>query len=290
MQSRPLRILALALVAGVIAVVLAVRWISQNQPESVMVVVMTKNVEAGSVIGGDAAQMMDWPKNNLPVGTLTDAKLAIGRSAAVPLVKGEPLLESRLVTDSGKVKLSAVVSTGKRAMTIAVNLVAGVSGFVLPGTYVDVLVNTKMGDSEHTVISKIVLEGIQVLAAAQDVDRNATKPQAANVVTVEVTPEQAEALDLARNVGSLSLVLRNQNERNAATTTGMTKEKLLGIEAKVVEPGNAPLVQPVPPRRAVATNPVSPTGVVPKTPSPTLKGGGACVDIIRGFQKVTECF
>ena len=111
------------------------------------------------------------------------------------------------------------------------NEVVGVAGFALPGTFVDIMVNTQeegaKRDSDHSV-SKIVLERILVLAVAQEADRDDTKPKVVNAVTLEVTPEQAEMLDLARSVGTLSLVLRNQGDPDAASTAGATKAKLPG--------------------------------------------------------------
>jgi len=109
--------------------------------------------------------------------------------------------------------------------------VVGVAGFALPGNYVDIVVNTvdetaKAANGNNS-ISKIVLEHILVLAVAQEQNRDETKPKVVNAVTLEVTPEQAEKLDLARSVGSLSLVLRNQIDSSLAATGGSTKKDLL---------------------------------------------------------------
>ena len=135
------------------------------------------------------------------------------------LQRGEPLIESRLAPIGTKGGLSAVVPEGKRAITVRVNDVIGVAGFALPGNFVDVMVNTqedggRRGDRDRS-ISKIVLERILVLAVAQEADRDSTKPKVVNAVTLEVSPTQAEMLDLARSVGTLSLVLRNQTDPNA---------------------------------------------------------------------------
>jgi pilus assembly protein CpaB len=116
-------------------------------------------------------------------------------------------------------------------MTVRVNDVVGVAGFALPGNYVDIVVNTldetaKTADGNNS-ISKIVLEHILVLAVAQEQNRDETKPKVVNAVTLEVTPEQAEKLDLARSVGSLSLVLRNQIDASLGATSGSTKKDLL---------------------------------------------------------------
>jgi pilus assembly protein CpaB len=156
-----------------------------------------------------------------------------------------------------------VVSPGKRAMTVRVNDVVGVAGFAMPGNFVDVLVNTqgekqKGGNADKDPsISKIVLERILVLAIAQEASRDDNKPKVVNAVTLELSPEQTETLDLARSVGTLSLVLRNQIDPDSAPTGGATKTTMLGLKeapvaavAKEAPKAPAPVI-----RRAVVTQP-----------------------------------
>ena len=118
-------------------------------------------------------------------------------------------------------------------MTVRVNDVIGVAGFALPGNFVDILVSTQddagkaANGNRDLNISKLVLERILVLAVAQESSQNDTKPKVVSAVTLEVTPQQAEKLDLARSVGQLSLVLRNQVDMKAAETDGATKHTLL---------------------------------------------------------------
>ena len=159
---------------------------------------------------------------------------------------------------------------GKRAITVKVNEVIGVAGFALPGNYVDVMVNTQEDRGKHrrtrTAISKIVLEHILVLAVAQEASRDDTKPKVVNAVTLEVTPEQAEKLDLARSVGTLSLVLRNQVDPEArARPPGSTKATLLGRwrRARRRPPPAAP-----PPSRA--------TGASRRPQAAAAGAGGRC--------------
>jgi pilus assembly protein CpaB len=155
------------------------------------------------------------------------------------VLRGEPILESKLAPLGATGGLSAVIAKGNRAMTVRVNDVVGVAGFALPGNYVDIVVNTEdesvKADNVNKSISKIVLEHMLVLAVAQEQGRDDTKPKVVNAVTLEVTPEQAEKLDLARSVGSLSLVLRNQIDTSLVVTNGSTKKNLLNrVEAVVV--------------------------------------------------------
>jgi pilus assembly protein CpaB len=121
--------------------------------------------------------------------------------------------------------LSAVIATGKRAMTVRVNDVVGVAGFALPGNYVDVMVNAQQdkGRGEDALqISKTVLEKVLVLAVAQEANRDDTKPKVVSAVTLELSLEDSEKLDLARSVGTLSLVLRNQMDKTTVATGGIT--------------------------------------------------------------------
>ena len=201
----------------------------------------------------------------------------------VALKKGEPVLESRLAPEGAKAGLSAIVAKGKRAITVKVNEVVGVAGFALPGNYVDIMVNTqeegtKTSDKDNS-LSKIVLERILVLAVAQETTTDPNKPKVVNAVTFEVTPEEAEKIDLARSVGTLSLVLRNQGDPDAVKTAGATKTKLLGAVAApapaVRRTASAPAAKPV---RKPAPAPV--VAALPRN----------CVDVITGMKTTRECF
>jgi len=183
---------------------------------------------------------------------------------------------------------------------VRVNDVVGVAGFALPGNFVDIMVNTQDEGSsrgnQDKVISKIVLERILVLAIAQEANRDDTKPRVVNAVTLEVTPEQAENLDLARSVGTLSLVLRNQVDPKLGETEGATKASLLKEDHSTpVVVAAAPASAPAPAvvRRArpakvvtVAAAPEVVAAPVPPPPPPPKH----CVEVIRGTAKTNECF
>jgi pilus assembly protein CpaB len=178
-----------------------------------------------------------------------------------------------------------VVPEGKRAITVRVNDVIGVAGFALPGTYVDVMVNTQEEGSQRNgdrAISKIVLERILVLAVAQEADRDSTKPKVVSAVTLEVSPQQAEILDLARSVGTLSLVLRNQTDPKAADTDGATKALMLSA-ARTVPAVTPVAVKSTGTQRAAPRKPSAAPAAAAPLPS-------QCVEVIRGLHKVTECF
>ncbi len=278
--------LFIALIAGLAAVFLATRWMQSQGGDKGRIAVANADIELGGRILPEMIRMADWPSGSVPVGAYNEAAKLEGRVVTVSMQRGEPLIEARLAPIGTKGGLSAVVPQGKRAMTVRVNDVIGVAGFALPGTYVDVMVNTQdeggqRNDRDHSV-SKIVLERILVLAVAQEADRDATKPKVVNAVTLELTPRDAEMLDLARSVGTLSLVLRNQTDPKAVeATSGATKAELLGLAKP--EP-TKPAVTAVVHTRRAAPRTAAPTG------EPRPAASRNCVEVIRGLSKATECF
>lgn len=238
------------------------------------------DLELGSKLTSEMLKGIPWPSGNVPAGAITDPKELEGRVVKVSVLRDEPVLESKLAPLGTKGGLSSVVGEGKRAITVRVNDVVGVAGFALPGNYVDILVNT-IDDSRGSTsgkdqtISKTVLEHILVLAVAQEATRDDTKPKVVNAVTLEVTPEQAERIDLARSVGSLSLVLRNQVDSSASETKGITKRQLLHDE-------NEPAVAATPARKPAPRK-------VSRAPA-TPRSSRECVEVIRGMTRYTECF
>ncbi|WP_434661941.1 Flp pilus assembly protein CpaB [Paraburkholderia sp. A3BS-1L] len=247
-NGRALAMLAIALLAGLAAVVFASKWLLQTSSgATVPVAVASDDINLGQPINETMIRTVNWPKDSLPPGTFSVPKDLDGRVVRASLARGEPVLASKLAPVGTKGGLSAVIGEGRRAITVRVNDVVGVAGFALPGNYVDVIVNTqepqKKTDSQDQSISKIVLEKILVLAVAQQVNRDDTAPKVVNAVTLEVTPEQAEKLDLARSVGTLSLVLRNQVDDKKLVTDGVTKQTLLGQAAPL--PASAPEARPV---------------------------------------------
>lgn len=285
-SSRGLFMLLLALLAGAAAVLFAARWMQAQAQSSGRIAVAAVDIEMGAKLTPEMVRLVEWPTSSVPPGAFAQSAVVEGRVVKSSLTRGEPVLEAKLAPEGTKGGLSAVVAEGKRAMTVRVNDVVGVAGFALPGTFVDIMVNTqsegsKRGDQDRS-ISKIVLERILVLAVAQEASRDDTKPKVVNAVTLEVTPEQAEQLDLARSVGSLSLVLRNQVDPQRVDTGGATKSTLLGEEPVPAAPAPAPApAAPVTPKVLVAK--AAPKPIVP---APSKQ----CVEVIRGTERTEECF
>jgi pilus assembly protein CpaB len=278
-NSRAILIIGVALVLALGAVVLAAKWMGEQGPAGTRVVVAATEIGQGARILPASLQLTDWPAGSMPPGAITDIKLLEGRIARGDIARGEPVLESKLAPAGTLGGLSAVVASGKRAMTVRVNDVVGVAGFALPGNYVDILVNLAPTNSDLAQnagsISKIVLERILVLAVAQESAVDDTKPRVVNAVTLELTPNEVEKLDLARSIGSLSLVLRNQIEAQPANTTGATRESVLGLPALSAQ-------APAPIRDAAPR--IAP--VTPRQPSAPRDG----VLVIRGLDAASQSF
>jgi pilus assembly protein CpaB len=218
--------LGLAILFGIVAVVFAASWTTgARRSATTKVVVAAKDIPLGTPLSASALKVVDWPEANALLGSFQQIDALEGRVVKTTLVTGEPVIEAKLAPRGASGGLAASITAGRRAITVKVNEVVGVAGFALPGNYVDVLVNMKEG--QERPVSKIVLERILVLAIAQEASRDDSKPKVVNAVTLEVTPEQAERLDLARSIGTLSLVLRNQVDTQAAVTGGVRPGELL---------------------------------------------------------------
>lgn len=288
-NTRALTMIGVALFLALAAVVVAAQWIAgQSAGNSNKVAVALLDISMGARITPELVQMVDWPANSVPPGAATDAKALEGRITRANVQRGEPITEAKLAPAGTQGGLSSVVAEGKRAMTVRVNDVVGVAGFALPGNYVDILVNTQSdsnGDhlAREQAISKIVLERILVLAIAQESSRDDTKPKVVNAVTLELTPDQVEKLDLARSVGTLSLVLRNQIDPNSANTDGATKTSLLGESAIATAPARNATTLPTPP--AAAAPPAAPAA-----PRPRVEPQGDKVEVIKGLERSSQQF
>jgi pilus assembly protein CpaB len=286
-NKRAVTMLALAVVFGLVAMVLASRWLlTQNAAGANRIVVAGADVNIGQRLAPDMLALADWPTASRPQGAFADPAKLAGRVLKTSIQRGEPLTEAKLAPGGTVGGLSALITEGKRALTVRVNDVIGVAGFALPGNYVDIIVSTQKepGDERNARpqnISKIVLERILVLAVAQEVNRDETKPRVVNAVTLEVTPEQAEKLDLARSVGTLSLALRNQVDPKDANTGGATKLTLLDEPA----PPPRPAPPPAPAQRPAARRAAVP--VVLKVAAPVRRD---CVGVLNGVNASQECF
>ena len=277
---RPVGALLLALVLGLAAAAYAATWLQkQSASNTLQVVVAQRDLQMGTRLQPDMLQTLAWPKAAAIQDPLTTLDQAVGRVIHMPVLRGEPLLQSKLAPLGEKGGLSSVLAPGQRAVTVKVNEIVGVAGFALPGNFVDVMVNTP--DSQNQPVSKIVIERIQVLAVAQDVSTNENKPRVVNAVTLQVSPQQAEQIDLARSVGTLSLVLRSQSENTPVQTAGARKLDLVPQVATAVA---AITSKSTPPRPRAAPPAVTAPTAAPSPPMPDP----ARFEVIRGLSLSQE--
>lgn len=286
-NKRALLMMAVAVLLGIGAVILASLWV-KGQTASGMrrVVVAVSDIGRGQKLLPEMLRLEDVSLQNLPKDAFTDFSKLADRVLKTNLMRNEVLSESKLAPAGTVGGLSALITEGKRAITVRVNDVIGVAGFALPGNYVDVIVHTEREPAEGEKpprgalhVSKIVLERILVLAVAQEVSRDETKPRVVNAVTLEVTPQEAEHLDLARSVGTLSLALRNQIDKNVPATPGATRRTLLD---DLLQP---PVLAKAAPQPKPAAAP--PKAKVVKVAAPVRRD---CVSVISGGRWSEECF
>jgi len=254
--------------------------------QTVGVVVAAVDIPFASTINANQVALARWPKENLPKDVFADPKKVVDRAARREILRGEPIVESKLVpADKSSGVLSLRIPAGMRAFSVQVNEVVGVGGFIVPDARVDVVVTTASFQQGGQQISKIILEDIRVLAAGQTVDQKDNKPITVNTVTLSVTPEDAEKLALASSDGKIQLVLRNFMDNAVVATGGMDKSRLLASHR------SAPLApaekEPARSKRAARAK-ASPA---PPNPLPSLAVKKVhIVEVIKGNKRSEEKF
>src|SRR5688572_11138935 len=281
-----------ALIFGVLAAVSVSKYLSSAQAYTKnlnKVAVAKVAIPIGSKIIAEQIMVVQFPKESTPDGAFDSVEKLAGRVAVVNIAPREPITESRLAAEGTAAGLSAIIPEGYRAMTVKVDDAAGISGFIQPGTLVDVVVTIDPGEGAaiKDKISKIVLQNIKVLASGQNIDKPENEREANSVkaVTLQVTPEEAEKLALAATEGKLQLVMRSQIDQGNEETPGANKRNLLGGDTAmpVPEPGSLKSEQPKgeakPARRRVS---VSTPAVTAPAPQPTPR---TQVEMIEGAKK-----
>ena len=295
-NAKALGMLILSMILGLVVTAYAVNWVSRKGTiESNKVVVAASDIELGSKLSLQMLTTVDWPSESVPQGAFSELQDLQDRVVRISVQRGEAVLTSKLAPIGTLGGLSAVIAEGKRAMTVRVNDVVGVAGFALPGNYVDVMVNALQEREgrfeENRQISKTVLEHVLVLAVAQESSRDDTKPKVVNAVTLELSIDDAEKLDLARNVGTLSLVLRNQIDRAPVITTGITKKQLFGERSVVISSSSSnvkrisKLVPIVSKESNAPLEDLAPAHAIPvDAPART------CVEVVQANTRMLNCF
>jgi pilus assembly protein CpaB len=226
-------LVAIALTLGAMAAFMAARWMgvtkTEAQPSGSMVVIVEQPIEAGKAITVNQIKAIDWPASTVPRDAFARTVDVAGRIAREPMVAGEPVLPGKLAPKNATGGLSSIISEGKRAITVKVDEVIAVAGFALPGSYVDVLVSGK--DADNHPFSRTVLSRVKVLAVAQETSAEQEKPKVVNAVTLELTPPEAEKLNLARYIGELSLDLRNELDASKVNSPGVRLSDIVSSQS-----------------------------------------------------------
>ena len=233
------------------------------------VAVAATDLEVGAEITRDDIHLIDWPAGAVPNKAFSDPKDVIGRGLLMPMIQNEPFLDLKLASKEAGAGLPPAIPPGLRAVSVKVNEVIGVAGYVLPGTRVDVVATVSPTNQTGDMTSKVILTNVQVLAAGTKIERDAekNKPVPVSVVTLLVDPEEAERLTLASTEGKIQLALRNPLDKTTPSTHGIRPAALLGAVATT----------PKPIARVASAKPAVPPAHEPPT-----------VEIIRGDKRARE--
>jgi pilus assembly protein CpaB len=283
MRNRFFAVLVIAILAGGSLAYGTYNFMqSQPGPQSVAaptqpVVVASADLSLGTAIKKEDLTVMQFPQGAAPEGSFSQTAELIGRGLIVPVVKNEPILTAKLASKEAGAGLPPVIPEGMRAVSVRVNEVVGVAGYVLPGTRVDVVATQSPTDKKQDTISKVVLSNVQVLTAGtrMEQDQEDAKPVQVTVVTLLVNPEQAERLALASTEGKIQLALRNPLDQGSPNTPGIRPSGLMSV---------AKTTTPAAPRSRTSQAKVQPMAQ-PQVEAPAPP---PAVEMIRGDKRSTE--
>lgn len=204
-----------AFIIGLIATILASFSFAPSPepaPREIKAAQAATALEPGKKITIENLKVLTIPLEKFPQGAILDVGSLVGRVPKVAIAPDQIIVESMLIPAASSAYLSSDIPFGKRAFTIGINEISGVGGFASPGNYVDVLLSAR--DSLGQPISKIVVKHVRVMAVAQARSVDDSNPKVGSTITLEVSPQEAQELDVARSLGSLSLVLRNREDQS----------------------------------------------------------------------------
>lgn len=217
--------LGMAVVCGALAVWLTSQWLHAQAAEGqqatreavpmTSIVIAAVDLEIGTMLSSENLTLTEWPKSNVPKGAFDNIEAVAGRVAVTKLPAGGPLRAAELADAGSGAGLVALIPPGRRAMSIKVDEVSGVAGFILPNTYVDVISVDHKSNREKRE-AKTILKKIKVLAIAQETTTDKGKAKIVKSVTLELLPREAETLALHSILGSIHLILRNPLEMKDA--------------------------------------------------------------------------
>jgi pilus assembly protein CpaB len=233
--------------------------VAAEQTPTGTVVVAAAQIPLGTFLTEGHVKTVAWTTGTLPDGYFATEKDVVGRGLTVDVAANEPILSSKLAPEGAGGGLPVVIPEGKRAVSVKVDEVVGVAGFVLPGTRVDVLVTLNPeteGDSQKPATTRLILQNVKVLASGQKIEKDAEgKPQTVTVITLLVTPEESEKLTLASTEGKIQMALRNAMDMDSVSTEGIQAAELVSEPSRPAPAANAP-------RRVVAPRPSTQVEVI----------------------------
>ena len=241
-----------ALLTAVVASIMITSFLKQKASEAsappslTPVVVSVADLTFGKTLEASDLRVAMFPEEAVPKGAVSTIDSLIGQTTKVFLAEAEPVLVSKLSSIGGG--LSLLIAPTMRAVSIKVDKVSGVSGFVLPGDRVDVIaISRQPGSSSGGALAKTILQNIEILAAGEKTEKKGNEPITVQSVTLLIDPPGAEALALAASEGIINLTLRNPNDtQTAEMREGLTSNQLFGSEKKKeVAPAPRPKPQPV---------------------------------------------
>ncbi len=225
--------IALAVVAGLAATVSIHRYVDiktrvVERPNS-QVLVAAVDISPGTLLSPGNVKSVDWPRDLVPPGAPTSYEAVKDRVVVVSLSPGELVLPNKLAPEGTAAGLGGLLTDGQRAMTVRVDDVSGVAGFIKPGDHVDVLMSLPMPKQAEEQFSKTILQNIVVLTTGEiwEQQHKDQKPVVVKTVTLEVAPDQGEVLNLVSNQGKIRLVLRSRNNQTLAQTKGVVTSSLM---------------------------------------------------------------
>jgi pilus assembly protein CpaB len=240
MRPNSVIILVIAIVMGGIAAFLARNWLlsrTQVTANTTTIVAAAKTLPFGTPLTDDNVEEMPWAAKTIPVGAFLSKQALFkeGRRIALAAIQqNEPILSSKITGPGERASLSTLLDPDKRAITVRVDDVRGVAGFILPNDRVDVVLIRSVSDSAaggRKDYSDLLLQDIKVIAVDQISSEQKDRPTVAKAVTLEVTPFQAQKISLATNVGHLSLILRKAGDSNVVADRRVTESDLSAGEA-----------------------------------------------------------
>jgi pilus assembly protein CpaB len=241
-MRRPLIFAILAGLAAVLAAIIVFSALKRREAEvqkalasTVDIVVAARDLHLGERIDAGAIKLARWQRDSVPAGAFTDPQAVVNSFVRIETVASEPVVAAKLFMGEKTAGIMPLlIPNGMRAMAVPVDEVSDIAGFVQPRAHVDVLVSVSGSGRDQPSFSKMVLQDVEVLAVAQEIEKKNDDPEEVKVVTLLVTPEQSEKLALASHEGQLRLSMRNYTDSKIITTSGAEMRDLKSFDQPAI--------------------------------------------------------